>query len=180
MVSKFVHMIWGKNANKIIINIFIAYIFKAFSICELLTPLLMLFSKKKKKIKQFSFCFILCFFHNVVRYVRIHCALNIFIFNFWYALSVKIWNFFYSFVYYFFFPSTEFIAFGPILMPNFVRFPAIPRPVWIRRSFLYFFFILLALSWVAVLAKTKPYFFLFSTTFSRTNSSSSAHSYVTK
>ena len=42
-------MIWGKNTNKIIINIFIAYIFKAFSICELLIPLLMFFSKHHQR-----------------------------------------------------------------------------------------------------------------------------------
>ena len=59
-----------------------------------------------------------------------------------------------------FFPNTEFIALEPILTPNFAKSPTIPLPVWlIPCNFLYFFFILFALSWVGVFAKANLTFF---------------------
>ena len=58
-----------------------------------------------------------------------------------------------------FFPNTEFVAFESMFSPNFVKFPTNPRPVWARHSLLYFFFILLALSWVGVFARANLTFF---------------------
>ena len=51
--------------------------------------------------------------------------------------------------------QTEFIAFELMFSPIFAKFPTNPQPVWACCSLLYFFFILLALSWVGVFARAN-------------------------
>ena len=52
------------------------------------------------------------------------------------------------------------LSFELILVPRFAKFPASPFPVCALRSFLYFLFILLALSCVGVFARANLRFFL--------------------
>ena len=75
-----------------------------------------------------------------------------------------------------FFPSIELIAFEPLLIPRFARFPASPFLVCALCNFLYFFYSFCpVLCWCICLGKP---FFLYFSSISRTDGFCSWHKYV--
>ena len=151
--------IWleGKTPTKLSSKSSSLMFFMAFSIWKLLTPLLIV-TRPQKDLIVFFFCLVLCFFHDAVCYVRIQCSLNVFFLIFGRPYLTRFGIFSIPLPIYFF-PSTEFIALAPLLIPRLVKFLAYPFPVCALRNLLYIFVILLALSCVGVFTRANLTFF---------------------
>ena len=114
-----------------------------------------------KKIIKFIFCLIVCFFYDIVSYIRIQCSLNILVFIFD-TLYFKMLGMFSIPLFISFFPVTEFIALEPMLNPRFAKLSAIPFPDCTLRMFLIFFFLFFLLCLVLVhLPEQTLLFYLF-------------------